>query len=802
MAKEDRGSSSPGKLYRLLNITTDATEGEITAAYKEEVKKYDKTLTTTTKDKEQQARADRYFSEVSKAFYVLSNTDRRQQYDNSNVIVEPAKRDKKAKPTSNYFVQHNENSVTVHIPAGSHKHWIETIESYYNASTVDKGKNGHQLAVPFYDATTADPIGSVTLHVYHTSKILVQGSACYLWTMFTFEELKTQLSKCHDKEVGCEDIICHKCERPGPEDNGVIQCNTCQEWFHYTCTGLHEFLLRQLIKDEDSVYICVECSIEFPIESTANVPMKTHQPRNDLCEEETNPKSLVNSDHGNVETETEDQNNNNELQSLQLNIDKLEAILASRITNDDNKIDALSTRIARIECKLSETKETPAEKMAKESDTEALKKRVKSLEAENKNLRNRITALETKNANRVKSAAIQTDISQERAQTPVEEELADTVTVPNIATTDRFQALTESTLEGRSSNSREPNNPHRDNPPREAPAPAQPRNTTPEHPEIIIAGDSNTRGIIPNMLYPGKQSHKYTAMTVPQATDLIKSTSHHNPKCIVLHVGTNDIKRERAAQGVTENIRQLIMTTHDKYPDAAIVISSIPPRNDKHLMEVTQDVNNFLHVLGQELPFVNNDNLGDGGTIKQSLYNRDGYHLNRSGLKVLAANWKSAIHPTVGMGTYSRGRRSLPQQTNTGNKTRLTERDGRYQQRNQFNPPEPLNGDHITGGQGHVFSPYVQRNPRANDREAHLPWRPQDGTADGWRPSMGWRQQPMDFQRRPFPPTRRYDDPYESWFPEAQYAPRPWFPPRYIRDADYHQCREDDWRGKDHYAGY
>ncbi|XP_019618814.1 PREDICTED: uncharacterized protein LOC109465815, partial [Branchiostoma belcheri] len=270
MAKEDRGSCSPGKLYGLLGITTDATEAEITVAYKEAVKKYDKALNTTKdKDKRLLTQARQHFSEVSKAFYVLSNADRRQHYDNSNVIVEPTKRDKKAKPTDDYFVQYNENSVTIHIPAGSHEHWVDNIESHYNTSTNNKGRHGNQLTVPFFDhdTTKADPIGSVTLHVYQTSKILVQGSACFLWVLYTFEELKSQLSKCLDDEVGCEDIMCHKCDRPGPEDSGVIQCNNCQEWFHYSCTGLHEFFLRQLIKDEESEFTCAECIIKYPCEN-------------------------------------------------------------------------------------------------------------------------------------------------------------------------------------------------------------------------------------------------------------------------------------------------------------------------------------------------------------------------------------------------------------------------------------------------------------------------------------------------------------------------------------------------------
>eukprot|EP00058_Branchiostoma_floridae_P018639 XP_002604128.1 hypothetical protein BRAFLDRAFT_71580 [Branchiostoma floridae] len=378
-------------------------------------------------------------SSVSKAFYVLSNTDRRQQYDSSNVIVEltkPTKQDKKTKPSNTYSIQHNTNCVTIYIPAGSYKQWVEAIESFYNTTTDYKENiRAHQLlSVPFYDTTADDPIGSVTLHVYTTtSKILVQGTACFLWAMITFEELKNQLSKRPDK-VECEATICHKCERLGSEDSGVIQCNTCQEWFHYACTGLHEFLLRQLIKDEETEYVCIDCSIESGID----VPPS---------EEETIPKSVVCTSCTTQTAEREDQLNNNELESLQLNLDKLESILASRISQDDNKIGILSDRLSRIECKLFETKEAPTEKTARESDMEVLKKRVKSLEAENKNLRNRITALETKRVKSETNASIQTDVSQVTDPPPTDDESMDVVVV-QIPTNNSFQVLTDSTPAG------------------------------------------------------------------------------------------------------------------------------------------------------------------------------------------------------------------------------------------------------------------------------------------------------------------------------------------------------------------
>ena len=193
--------------------------------------------------------------------------------------------------------------------------------------------------------------------------------------------------------------------------------------------------------------------------------------------------------------------------------------------------------------------------------------------------------------------------------------------------------------------------------------------------EIVVIGDSNTRSIMPSILYPDKQVHKQPGMTIPEAIDIIETTPFSNPKCIVYHVGTNDVKQERAASGVTEKMRRLVATTHDKFPNAAIVLSSIPPRNDRHLMEIAKQVNAFIHILGQECGYISvadNDNMEENGSIKRVLFKDDGYHLNRGGVKVLAANLKEAIHPTVGLGTYNRGRRSSNAPHQRGNTSHLS----------------------------------------------------------------------------------------------------------------------------------
>ncbi|CAH1249385.1 Hypp8599 [Branchiostoma lanceolatum] len=327
-------------------------------------------------------------------------------------------------------------------------------------------------------------------------------------------------------------------------------------------------------------------------------------------------------------------------------------------------------------------------------------------------------------------------------------------------------------------------------------------------------------------------------MKVPQATDLITTTTYSDPKCIVFHVGTNDIREERAAHGVTENLRQLVATTHTKYPNAKIVMSAIPPRNDQQLMEVTRDVNAFLHILNQETSYTSladNNNLGEDGFIKASLFKRDGYHLNRAGLKVLAASWKTVIHPIVGMGTYHKGQRrssTLPQRsevsqtqspeqnrerTSQGRRPTVSRPNSNWRPHNQPNPgwrphdeqnpkwsprdgpnPEwlPRNGPNPgwlpRDGPNPDWRPRDRPNPDWLPRNGPDPgWLPRDGPNQGWLPRDGpnqnWLPRSRDWHRELF---NRPFHGYADWFPAALDGPSPWSLPKRFED---HPARHQNY---------
>ncbi|CAH1244346.1 Hypp7272 [Branchiostoma lanceolatum] len=174
--------------------------------------------------------------------------------------------------------------------------------------------------------------------------------------------------------------------------------------------------------------------------------------------------------------------------------------------------------------------------------------------------------------------------------------------------------------------------------------------------DLLILGDSNTRAIQPDILYPDKHVRKELTFNLPQASAFIEGTTIPDPKVIDFHVGTNDARDWKDSTAVSEGFRQLITSSHNKFPHTPLVLSSVLPRDSRNLQAVGDSVNSLLQVIAEETSYVHladNNNLSEKGTINKSLYNSDGYHLNRYGIRVLASNIKKAVNPLLDLGRYT-----------------------------------------------------------------------------------------------------------------------------------------------------
>ncbi len=138
---------------------------------------------------------------------------------------------------------------------------------------------------------------------------------------------------------------------------------------------------------------------------------------------------------------------------------------------------------------------------------------------------------------------------------------------------------------------------HPSNSQREAETPATPRNpetpqknttaTTPAEKQpvkteadIAILMDSNGKFLQEGKLFPGRKTTKLWCQKTGDALRILSDSSFGTPSHIIIHTGTNDLRREQ------ERVGQLICRVAEKatetYPNTKITISTLLPRRDIH----------------------------------------------------------------------------------------------------------------------------------------------------------------------------------------------------------------------------
>ncbi|KAI8480639.1 hypothetical protein Bbelb_416510 [Branchiostoma belcheri] len=107
--------------------------------------------------------------------------------------------------------------------------------------------------------------------------------------------------------------------------------------------------------------------------------------------------------------------------------------------------------------------------------------------------------------------------------------------------------------------------------------------------------------------------------------------------------------------GTQNQTADMKIQTQNSPVDMCIVRDTVN-KDDPDLQQIGDNVNSFLKVIAEETEYVHvvdNDNLSTMGSIKRALYSPDGYHINRFGVRVLAANFKRTVNPLLGLGNYT-----------------------------------------------------------------------------------------------------------------------------------------------------
>ena len=130
---------------------------------------------------------------------------------------------------------------------------------------------------------------------------------------------------------------------------------------------------------------------------------------------------------------------------------------------------------------------------------------------------------------------------------------------------------------------------------------------------------------------------QFSGATTDDMKSYIQPTISNDPECIVLHCGTNDLRKNTSAVEIGQKILELAVSC--KSDSNNILISGIVPRRDKLNAKAAQ-VNSFLkNECGKRnICFINNSNINPRYHCNQS-----GIHLNRSGTNRLIENLLFAL---------------------------------------------------------------------------------------------------------------------------------------------------------------
>ena len=128
----------------------------------------------------------------------------------------------------------------------------------------------------------------------------------------------------------------------------------------------------------------------------------------------------------------------------------------------------------------------------------------------------------------------------------------------------------------------------------------------------------------------------YTLDDVERAIKNMRS----QPKAIVIHCGTNDIKNNVPTKNIVENYSRIVHLAKEKFEETEIIISSIAPRDGSEFEQRQVNfINAAVHMeLAGEATIVCNREITGRGLKK-----KDGIHLTDIGTSHLARNIKEGI---------------------------------------------------------------------------------------------------------------------------------------------------------------
>ena len=162
-----------------------------------------------------------------------------------------------------------------------------------------------------------------------------------------------------------------------------------------------------------------------------------------------------------------------------------------------------------------------------------------------------------------------------------------------------------------------------------------------EH-DVVLIGDSNTKNIDMDLIGRGTSRKRFTCYTIPEAKQFLNTANIiRQPKKVVLHLGTNDVKVGPSIDHLRDEYNELIVLARSKFPDARIYVSSVfcRMRKDDKLNDLINMLNDFLEEYCDRTPMftlVNNSNIHHRDM-------RDPLHVNATGFYTFLCNLRVTV---------------------------------------------------------------------------------------------------------------------------------------------------------------
>ena len=162
--------------------------------------------------------------------------------------------------------------------------------------------------------------------------------------------------------------------------------------------------------------------------------------------------------------------------------------------------------------------------------------------------------------------------------------------------------------------------------------------------KITLLGDSIVRHIHPKKMKMGMYTNdnifikSFPGATTDDMYDYCKPSQKYDNNLYLLHTGTNDLRADKSAEDIAENI--IGLANELKTNENDVLISTILCRNDE-LNAKGLEVNNFLKMKCMNLSLTVIDNTC---ITSNKHISRDGLHLNFNGVSALANNFLKVIN--------------------------------------------------------------------------------------------------------------------------------------------------------------